>query len=307
MIVAAGLTPAWQQILRFDSLGLGEVNRAVEAHWCASGKVFNVGIALSRLGAECRLISPIGQDVAERVLREFENLGVRSRLIRHTEPTRVCTTLLESATGTVTELVENARPLATEFLGQFVAAWADECANADVVVLSGSLPEGTPTTLYRDLLRTTRSRAVLDARGPELLAALECRPFLVKPNREELVRTLGRPLDDDQALVAGMRELNERGAEWVVVTEGKRAVWASSREGEWRLQPLSLPRVINPIGCGDCLAAGIAWAISEGCEPLECIRVGMAAAAQNAGALLPGRLDPADALGGARRVQVEKL
>ena len=39
MIVAAGLTPAWQQILRFDALRLGEVNRAVEAHWCASGKV----------------------------------------------------------------------------------------------------------------------------------------------------------------------------------------------------------------------------------------------------------------------------
>ncbi len=307
MIVAAGLTPAWQQILCFDSLGLGEVNRAVESHWCASGKVFNVGIALSRLGAECRLISPIGHDVAERVLREFENLGVRSRLIMHTEPTRVCTTLLDSATGTVTELVENARPLTSECLGQFVAAWAEECANAEIVVLSGSLPGGTPSTLYRDLLRKTRSRSVLDARGPELLAALESGPFLVKPNREELARTLGRPLDDDQALVAGMHELNEHGAEWVVVTEGKRAVWASSRQGEWRLQPLPLPRVINPIGCGDCMAAGIAWAMSKGCEPLECIRVGIVTAAQNAGELLPGRLNAEDALGKARRVHVEKL
>ena len=30
MIVAAGLTPAWQQILVFESLELGEVNRARE-------------------------------------------------------------------------------------------------------------------------------------------------------------------------------------------------------------------------------------------------------------------------------------
>jgi 1-phosphofructokinase family hexose kinase len=307
VIVAAGLTPAWQQILRFDSLRLGEVNRAVEAHWCASGKVFNVGIALSRLGAECRLISPIGRDVADLVLCEFENLGVRSRLIRHTEPTRVCTTLLDSATGMVTELVENARPLASDCLGQFVAAWTEECASADVVVLSGSLPTGTRSTFYRDLLRKTRSRSVLDARGPELITALECRPFLVKPNREELIRTLGRPLDDDQSLVTGMRELNERGADWVVVTEGKRAVWASSHEGQWRLQPLPLPRLINPIGCGDCLAAGIAWAMSEGRDPLESIRVGIAAAAQNAGELLPGRLDAAKALDDARRVQVEEL
>ena len=71
MIVAAGLTPAWQQILQFDALRLGEVNRASQAHWCSSGKVFNVGIALAHLGAECVAVSPVGADVAERVRQEF--------------------------------------------------------------------------------------------------------------------------------------------------------------------------------------------------------------------------------------------
>ncbi|HEV3021623.1 MAG TPA: PfkB family carbohydrate kinase, partial [Pirellulales bacterium] len=151
MIVAAGLTPAWQQILRFDVLRLGEVNRAVEAHWCASGKVFNVGIALSRLGADCRLISPIGRDVAERVRRELDDLGVCARLIEHSEGTRVCTTLLDPATCTVTELVENARLPSAELLARFVEAFVDEARAAEVVVLSGSLPAGVPTTLYRDL------------------------------------------------------------------------------------------------------------------------------------------------------------
>ncbi len=47
MIVVAGLSPAWQQILSFDELRWGEVNRARSAHWCASGKVLNVGIALA--------------------------------------------------------------------------------------------------------------------------------------------------------------------------------------------------------------------------------------------------------------------
>ena len=45
MILSAGLTPAWQQILVFDGFRYGEVNRAAEAVWCASGKVFNAGIA----------------------------------------------------------------------------------------------------------------------------------------------------------------------------------------------------------------------------------------------------------------------
>ena len=49
MILAAGLSPAWQQIVVLDDLKTGEVNRAREVHWCASGKVINVGMALHAL------------------------------------------------------------------------------------------------------------------------------------------------------------------------------------------------------------------------------------------------------------------
>ncbi len=51
MILAAGLSPAWQQIVVLDALSVGEVNRAREVHWCASGKVLNVGLALHCLCA----------------------------------------------------------------------------------------------------------------------------------------------------------------------------------------------------------------------------------------------------------------
>ena len=51
MILAAGLTPAWQQILSFRRFIPGEVNRAEQSIWCGSGKVLNVGCALHHLGA----------------------------------------------------------------------------------------------------------------------------------------------------------------------------------------------------------------------------------------------------------------
>ena len=307
MIVAAGLTPAWQHILRFERLRLGEVNRAAEAHQCASGKVFNVGIALAHLGAECRAISPLGPDVTERVRAEFAGFGLEASLIGQAEPTRVCTTLLDDATGAVTELVENARPLSAEILDEFREEFAAHALAADVVVLSGSLPAGTDAAYYLELMERTVGPVVLDARGPELLEALAMSPMFVKPNREELAHTLGRPLDTDRTLRAAMCELVELGAEWVVVTEGAKAVWLASGEASYRLAPLRVARVVNPIGCGDCLAAGLAWGLSLGREPLECVRLGIACAAQNAAALLPGRLDPERALQDAAQVAVEPL
>jgi 1-phosphofructokinase family hexose kinase len=307
VILVAGLTPAWQQILRFDSLELGEVNRAREAHWCASGKVFNVAIALAQLGAECRMISPIGTNVRVEVERELASLGVESRLAICDTPTRVCTTLIESASGTVTELVENARPLEAPVVHHVTELFFAAAPSASVVVLTGSLPSGTPVTFYRDLLAGSAGKAVLDVRGPELLAALEVRPFVVKPNREELAQTVRQPLNDDASLLAAMHELNVRGAKWVVVTEGKRVVWAASAGGVWRLRPLVVERVVNPIGCGDCLAAGLAWGLSTDRELLESLAIGIAAAAQNAAQLLPARVNGSLAIDAARGVVIERV
>jgi fructose-1-phosphate kinase PfkB-like protein len=103
-----------------------------------------------------------------------------------------------------------------------------------------------------------------------------------------------------------MRELNKRGAEWVVVTQGKEPAWVTSSEGIHRLHPPEAA-VVNPIGCGDCLAAGIAWGLSEKREPLDAFRIGMGAAADNLSQLLPARIDRERVLEFADRVDVTAI
>lgn len=290
MILAAGLTPAWQQILLFDALLPGEVNRAREAHWCASGKVLNVGIAVHQLGAESLTLSPLGGWAHAAVEADLARLDVPRRWLFSSVPTRVCTTILDSQSGMTTELVENARPLPDDELERYREAFRHEAARAACIVLSGSLPEGTPADYYSTLIADVAAPVILDARGNELLAALEHRPFLVKPNREELARTLETRITSEDELLAAMRELNQRGAQWVIVTQGKETLWATSTTEVHRFTPLEVP-VVNPIGCGDSLAAGVAVAIAEGKSVPEAIELGMAAAAENARHLLPARLD----------------
>ena len=70
---------------------------------------------------------------------------------------------------------------------------------------------------------------------------------------------------------------------------------------------LAPAEVVNPIGCGDCLAAGIAVALSEGADMVDAVRFGMAAAAQNATDLLPARLDQLSVSEEAGLVRVKSL
>jgi 1-phosphofructokinase family hexose kinase len=291
VIVAAGLTPALQHLIVFESLDVGEVNRAREVHWFSSGKVINAGIALHRLGRPCMTVSLRGGASGESLERELGDLGIPCRWVPVSRPTRVCTTLLDLSTGAVTELVENAAAVSAAEVAAFLDAFEEAARGATTVVLIGSLPEGAPSSFYAALMARSRSRVVLDARGKELLEALPLRPFLVKPNREELGRTFGRRLDTDDDLRHAMLETRRLGAEWVVVSQGRAALWALGPTGLHVFHP---PQVgaVNPIGCGDCMAAGIAWAIDAGKDVLEAIRLGMGAAAQNATMLLTSRLDP---------------
>lgn len=286
MILAAGLTPAWQQILVFDRLATGHVNRARSTLWCGSGKVLNVGAALQHLGAKSLTLSPIGGATGEQIRADFARRGIAARWLETNTPTRVCTTLLDKSTGTTTELVENSAPLSADELAAFVAAFAEESRAADIVVLSGSLPQGTPASLYRQLLESTNARAILDVRGRELIECLPLKPFLVKPNREELAATVGRPLETEAAVIDAMSELRRSGVEWVIVSHGAEPLLALGPDGLHRIEPPSV-QVVNPIGCGDSLTAAIAAQLQAGRDPLDAIHFGVTYAARKAATLFP--------------------
>lgn len=318
MILVAGLSPAWQQILQFETFRAGEVNRASDAVWCASGKVLNVGIALAHLqrgdsgdrsGGHpgCHLLSTLGGRAWAPIDEELAALGVERTWIRTAAPTRICTSILDRASGATTELVENASPITVDEWREFLAAYQRLVKAASLVVLTGSLPPGAPTSAYRQLLELSDCAAVLDVRGPELLAALPAGPLVVKPNLEELLATLRESsaaiLPAGERRRGAMRELRDRGAQWVLATDGPRGASIAGPEGDFCCQPPTIEPV-NPIGSGDCLAAGMAWRLAQGDDVLAALRFGIAAAVENALNLLPGRLEAAKVAERAAAIEV---
>ena len=286
MILAAGLTPAWQQILSFERLTTGQVNRARSTLWCGSGKVLNVGAALRHLGTPSLTLSPLGGATGIQIRDDFARREISARWVQTAAATRVCTTILDESTGTTTELVENSSPLSTSELDQFVVAFAEEVRRARTVVLSGSLPQQTPTNFYRRLMEHSTAITIMDVRGRELLECLPLRPFLIKPNREELAATVGRPLETEDSLIEAMAEVRDMGATWIIVSNGPHPLLVLGPSGLTRIDPPQV-RVVNPIGCGDSLTAAIASKIDAGTDPLQAIRFGVDYAARKAGILYP--------------------
>jgi 1-phosphofructokinase family hexose kinase len=291
VILAAGLSPAWQRIMVFDDLQPGEVNRAREVVNCASGKVLNVAIGLKHLGMSVHCLSSCGGEPAALMKREFETLEIPTTWIETSAPTRTCTTVIDRGTSQITELVENTELIGADELNLWKDSFRSLARQDDLLVLSGSLPVGVPSTLFADLLSASDVPAILDVRREELLAALPHQPRVIKPNREELEQTVGRPLPERQDVLTAADELRQAGAEWVVISDGAQPLTVVGPEERFSVAVCSVEQVVNPIGCGDSLTAGIAAAIHEDRPMTEAIRWGVACSAQNLQSLLPARLD----------------
>ncbi len=310
-ILTAGLSPAFQQIMLFDDLQVDHVNRAVRTWWCASGKSTNAAIGVETLDrtGQSVLLTPLSGPGLEMMQRELAALGVRHRNVLSSVPTRVCTTLIDRKNRTVTELVENGQTLDERELERFVGTFREESESAEMLILIGSLPEGTPPDYYRRLLES-RPRPIpflCDFRGEELLHVLDLRPMLVKPNRSELETTLEKSLAEPRELFRAMRELNSRGAQWVMVSDGPKAVYLASSEEAYRFPtiPVKESEVVNPIGCGDSMSAALGWSLCRGDAAPRAVAIAIAAATVNLRELLPCRLDPRVVLSLAEKVKIE--
>lgn len=295
MILCIGTTPAAQRVMVFQKLSLDSVNRAVRTMEGWGGKAVNVAKVLTQLGQPARLLGFQGGRRGAELTAALEARGIRCTNIGVTSETRLCTTLLDESTSEVTELVEESKAVDAAAYDQLLDQIRAHAPSARAMVMSGTLTPDGPVDFYARCITAARAAnpailTVVDAQGATLRPALALHPDVVKPNRTELERTLGRSLTDEKSLWEAMGELLECGTRCVVVTDGARQVLALNRMGAWRILP-PIVVAVNPIGSGDAFTAGLAASLSEGDNPGEACRKGAAAGAANALTLMSGEIE----------------
>src|SRR5690348_10306780 len=106
MILCLGTTPTVQRSMIFHRVVIDGVNRALEVREYASGKSPNVARVLHAMGGDVLEVGFIGGDRGKFLAADLQGAGIRCRWIEVNAPTRLCTTVIDQASGTATELVE---------------------------------------------------------------------------------------------------------------------------------------------------------------------------------------------------------
>jgi tagatose 6-phosphate kinase len=288
VILCVAPSPAWDVTHHVDRLRLHATNRARSVSARAGGKAVNVARLLSSLGEDVAVVAPLGGGTGEQFARDLALAGIPLDAVPSDAETRRTTTIVCDDAGDATLINESSQ--VADWPG-FVERVAALVPTADVVVASGSLPQGAPVDGYAELCRVAAAHGVpvlVDTSGPALLAALEGGPAIVKPNREELAAVL--PHDDP---VDAARELAARSGAAVAVSLGPEGLVLACDAGVWLARPGEVLRG-NPTGAGDAVSAALARSVAHGVPWADAVIDAVTLSAAAVLALYAGEVDVTD-------------
>ncbi len=283
-VVVVSANTALDVTLLIDGFHPGAVHRLRDAREQAGGKGINVARALLRLGSPPLVAGFLGGATGARIRHEVAGLQIPARWIETRGASRTCYVVVDRARRQSTVLNEPGPAIAAEELAALDVLLLSLMRADTLFVFSGSLPPGIPDDAYANWITRARgggALTALDASGQTLALALEAQPWLVKITDAEYREATGR---SDEPMEAATWLLQQQIAQ-VVVTAGAQGFAYAGAAGHFGVRA-PMVETVNPIGSGDTLLAGIAAGLLRGQAMPEALRLGAAAAAANAAALV---------------------
>lgn len=220
MIYTLTTNPAIDMNISSDGIKEKAVNRTRDAVYTPNGKGLNVSYCLKRFDIPSKVLGFFGDFSGRYIVDE-----TRKRLI-DTHPVWV-----EDTTRINIFLNDGEQEYKFVNEGSFVPQekqaemlkLIEELDDMDTLVISGSLPKGIENQFYDELLNLCKNKdvkVVLDISSSYLNELMVYRPYLIKPNDEEIKDIFGIIMRDEDDIKDVLSYLHEKGAQNILMTLG---------------------------------------------------------------------------------------
>ncbi len=239
----------------------------------------NVARVLHELGVPARALWTRGGLMGDLLERLLDEAGIAHEPIQIERETREHLTVLERSSGRQYRFNLPGPRLSEAELEEVHARVAGLDPRTSYLVLSGSLPLGTPEDFYARLAEASPEgcKVVLDTSDGALQRGVEGPIYLIKPNVGELGRLAGMEIEGEHQIRDVARELiHSNGVSVVVTSLGPAGATATTADEHWHV--IAPPvQARSAVGAGDSMVGGIVAALARGRPLEEAIRWGVAA------------------------------
>lgn len=187
MIYTITFNPALDYTIKINNLKTGKINRSEKEVILAGGKGINVSIILKELNLETTVLGFIAGFVGNEIERKVKEYGIKTDFIKiENETSRINVKIAEKDRETA---INSKGPLINNQYIGLLYDKIEKIQNGDTLVLSGSVPKGIENNIYQNICKRLERKDVkiiIDTTGELLLNTLKYKPFLIKPNKDEL-------------------------------------------------------------------------------------------------------------------------
>ena len=280
MIFTVTFNPAIDYLMQVGDINFGKTNRSITEEIHFGGKGINVSAVLSELRVDTTALGFTAGFTGEALEKAVGEMGVKADFIRLKKGNTRINVKLK---GNEETEINAAGPHIEEDELNHLFEKLESIKSGDTLVLAGSIPASLPKDIYEKIaekLQNKGIRLVVDATGNLLLKVLKYKPFLIKPNRQELEEIIGKEIKTEDELISAANVLKEKGAENVLVSLGSEGAILLASNGKIYKQSAFKVKAINTVGSGDSMIAGFLAGCEKGYE--YALKLGAAAGAATA-------------------------
>ena len=231
----------------------------------AGGKGVNISRALTVNGVDNLAFVVLGDENGDSFAKRLSDDGMNFRSITLKGRIRENITLHTNGADE-TRISFEGFSTDDSLLDMVYAELEKEELNGSYVTFTGRVPAGISMTAVKGFLSrlsAAGAHIVIDSRSFTLDDLVECKPWLIKPNQEEISVYLGREIDSFDAALTGARELYGKGISNVMISLGSQGALLVCDGGEYVAAP---PRInaLSTIGAGDSSIGGFLAAAASG-------------------------------------------
>ena len=220
MIYTVTLNPSIDYIVRLDELKTGITNRTTSEEYYIGGKGINVSCVLAELGIKSTALGFVAGFTGEAIEKGLKNPKITADFI--TLKSGISRINIKIKAGEETEInCQGPHIDEEELLNLFDKI--DNIQSGDTLIIAGNIPNTLPDDVYERIIERLDGkdvRIVVDATKKLLVNSLKYKPFLIKPNRQELSEIFDTTVKTESDVVKYAQELQKMGAKNVLVSLG---------------------------------------------------------------------------------------
>lgn len=251
MITTLTLSPAFDVHVNIGEFKLECENLAESVTRDIGGKGINISNALHKNGIENEAIVLLGEENSAEFIAGLDKAGLNYKLLTTQGRIRENITIHPNE-GKETRLSFKGFACGEDILGEVLKM----VKGSEIVTFTGSLPQGISAASAEKFLLALKDcgvKIVIDSKSISLDMLFNIKPWLIKPNEEEIKEYFGAV--NEEEIIEKALFLNSKGIENVMVSLGGKGAILVNDGKVYRAYVPEL-EVVSTIGAGDSSIAG---------------------------------------------------